>query len=129
MLTQYPNHLASSSLSRFRRSAGPSPNKQIGSLSWRRFFFTSMSSVLTLINRARRFLSNSSNNAALSFALKMNTFRMFCRTEYSQKTFDYISCSAKSRYSLEILILPPALGAMVELFVTAAIAGFLLSGS
>lgn len=37
---------------RSRRSAGPSPNKQMGSASWRRFALTSKSSVETWICRA-----------------------------------------------------------------------------
>lgn len=43
------SYLANKSFNRRRRSAGPSPNKHTGSLRWRKFFFTSTSSVLTLI--------------------------------------------------------------------------------
>lgn len=62
-------YLASSSRNLFRRSAGPSPNKHIGSFNCRRFFFTSASSVLTLICLAFLRRSNSSSKAVLSFDL------------------------------------------------------------
>ena len=48
-----------SSRRRLRRSAGPSPNRQIGSPNSRRLFFTSASSVDTLISLARFRRSNS----------------------------------------------------------------------
>lgn len=69
-------YLDSNSFKRRRRSAGPSPNKQMGSLRRRKSFFTSTSSVLTLICRALRLRSNSSSSAILSLDLELNWQRI-----------------------------------------------------
>ena len=65
LMTSSPS-LPSSSRNLFLLSAGPSPNRHIGSPSFRRSSFTSESLVDTLIDLTFRLLSNSSNMATLS---------------------------------------------------------------
>lgn len=90
---------ANSSLRRRRRSAGPSPNKQIGSFCSRRLFLTSESSVLTLIRRAFRRRSNSSINAVLSLALFNESIKGMINHGFRNKmaslgSHTYMSCSS-----------------------------------